>query len=168
VQPNGKRVFVGFQPGQSGNPAGGRLLKDQAEALYRTMIADLRPQTPTDEILLKQASLMLAKAARFTTRKDADAAVRLVSEARRTIATLRRHTPKSGEQDSLAGYLASRYGNPDERPGDEQTPEASEAAETALERAEDISATGVAMADGERTSGRRSRSGRHRKGGADS
>jgi hypothetical protein len=107
-------------------------------------------------------------AARFTTRKDADAAVRLVSEARRTIATLRRHTPKSGEQDSLAGYLASRYGNPDERPGDEQTPEASEAAETALERAEDISATGVAMADGERTSGRRSRSGRHRKGGADS
>jgi hypothetical protein len=124
---------VGFQPGQSGNPAGGRLLKDQAEALYRTMAADIRPQTPTDEILLRQASLMLAKAARFTTRKDADSAVRLVSEARWTIATLRRHIPKRGEQEeSLAGYLASRYGDPAER--DEQTrDEAPEAAGAATE-----------------------------------
>jgi hypothetical protein len=85
-----------FKPGKSGNPAGARSLRDQADVMFETMSADLGPLTKTDEILLKQACLMLAKASRIPgrDRQNVDVAVRLHSEARRTITSLQRRAPK--------------------------------------------------------------------------
>jgi hypothetical protein len=103
-----RRPF-GFQPGRSGNPAGNRLLLDQTAALFETMSGDLGPLTKTDEILLRQACLMLAKASRISgrDRQNVDVAVRLHSEARRTITSLQRRAPKPAAGPSLAEYLAT-------------------------------------------------------------
>jgi hypothetical protein len=86
---------IGFAPGVSGNPSGRRFLKDRADALYRIMAADLGPATPTDEILLRHAAMLIARAERIYSRKDIDAACRMSGEARRLIATLRRHAAPS-------------------------------------------------------------------------
>jgi len=96
-EPEKSRRPFGFQPGKSGNPSGNRYLKDQAAALFDAMNADLGPLTKTDEILLKQACLMLAKSSRISGRDRAniDVAVRLHSEARRTITALRRRLAAS-------------------------------------------------------------------------
>jgi hypothetical protein len=102
----------GFQPGRSGNPSGNRLLKDQAAALFETMSVDLGPLTKTDEILLQQACLMFAKASRISgrDRPSIDVAVRLHSEARRTITSLRRRVDASKISGSpgLDEYLTAR------------------------------------------------------------
>jgi hypothetical protein len=92
--------YYGFKPGQSGNPAGHRGLKDQADAMFEQMLADLGPLSPTDMILLKQACLMLANAARIPgrSRPEVDVAVRLHSEARRSIASLRKHIAEKAKQ----------------------------------------------------------------------
>jgi hypothetical protein len=104
-----RRPF-GFQPGRSGNPSGNRYLKDQAAALFETMSGDLGPLTKTDEILLQQACLMLAKASRISgrDRQNVDVAVRLHSEARRTITSLRRRVAKVPGSPGLDEYLTAR------------------------------------------------------------
>jgi hypothetical protein len=100
-----------FRPGVSGNPLGGRYLKDQAAALFATISADLGPLSPTDEILLRQACLLFAKSTRIAGRNRAnvDVAVRLHSEARRTITSLRRRLQKSkASAGGLDGYLEAK------------------------------------------------------------
>jgi hypothetical protein len=84
-----------FPRGVSGNPAGKGFVKDRAEALYVVMAADIQPQTATDELLLRHAALLLARAQRIRNRKDIDASCRLSSEARRLIMSLRRNAPAS-------------------------------------------------------------------------
>jgi hypothetical protein len=97
-----------FAPGVSGNPSGQRRLKDRAEELFQIMVVDIRPLTKTDEMLLKHAALLIARAEKVHHRKNVDASCRMSGEARRLIASLRRR-PESSEPrtPSLSEYLES-------------------------------------------------------------
>jgi hypothetical protein len=79
----------------SGNPAGQRSLKDRANDLYQVMVVDIRPLTPTDELLLRHAALLMARSERVRSRKSVDACCRMSGEARRLIASLRRRPAES-------------------------------------------------------------------------
>ena len=92
-----------FPPGVSGNPRGGGAVSARTEELFVTMVVDFDSLSATDEILLRAACRLLARAEKT---KDVDAAVRLNSEARRGIDSLRRrHAPKHSTGSSLADLL---------------------------------------------------------------
>jgi hypothetical protein len=109
-----------WQPGQSGNPSGGRI-SVRANSLFAEMAADwggANSLSAIDRALLMQACRLMARAARA---KDADAVVRLTSEARRILVTLRkRAAPPSPPGPTLSEYLASVSATaPQEAPDDE-------------------------------------------------
>jgi hypothetical protein len=96
--------------GVSGNPKGAAVdrVADRAGELFQAMSAELGALSPIDHALLKQACLLLARSERLKRARDADAAVRLSSEARRILASLRKHAaPKAPGQSPLQQYLAS-------------------------------------------------------------
>jgi hypothetical protein len=111
--------------GTSGNPQGARV-NTRAKTLFAELSADFggaEALPALDRVLLMQGCKLLARAERV---KDADSAVRLTSEARRILASLRkRAAPPSPSGPSLAEYLAS-IGNaePQEAPDDEPNEEA--------------------------------------------
>jgi hypothetical protein len=97
-----------FSPGVSGNPKGAAVdrVADRAGELFQAMSAELGTLSAIDHALLKQACLLLARSERLKRARDADAAVRLSSEARRILASLRKHaTPAKAPQQVLRDYL---------------------------------------------------------------
>jgi hypothetical protein len=68
---------------------------DRADALYQIMVVDIRPLTKTDELLLRHAALLIARAERVHHRKNVDASCRMSGEARRLISSLRRRPEPS-------------------------------------------------------------------------
>lgn len=101
--------------GVSGNPSGSRT-NVSAGALFVELSTDMGgadAMSAVDRVLLMQACKLLARAARA---RDADGAVRLTSEARRVIASLRKQAqPPKGP--TLEQYLAQRAA---EQPADEE------------------------------------------------
>jgi hypothetical protein len=101
----------GFQPGVSGNPTGFNPGK-HVLALYREMATEFGGEaalSPVDRILLMQAARLLSRSRRL---KDQDQAIRMSSEARRTLEGLRRRVPiKRNDGPTLGDYLAGKYGD---------------------------------------------------------
>jgi hypothetical protein len=121
-----KKRWPGFQPGISGNPAGRREPKGLAE-LVETLKADFADVelTAIDKILLENAARLLLRASRSA---DGEVVVRLSSEARRTLLSLRSRSIKraaKGQTVALTDYLARVH------------PEADEMAERSASRTDD-------------------------------
>ncbi len=106
-----RRAGRRFQPGKSGNPAGARKFIDAVEAMFVELSKDFPPLGHVDRVMLHSASRLLVRAQRA---KDSDVAVRLHSEARRSIAELRRHVKAAAPSGpTLSEYLAARADSPD-------------------------------------------------------
>ena len=74
------------------------------------MLAELGPVSPIDQILLKQAALLLARSERVSRIKDADVGIRMAGEARRILAMLKRTALKRDSSEvSLADYLREEH-----------------------------------------------------------
>jgi hypothetical protein len=107
-----KRSGRPWPPGTSGNPRGRRSnLNKRAAALFGVLSADLCGADTTlpaiDRALLEQACRLLVRAEREC---DADAAVRLSSEARRGLMALRRHGASVPREEPMASeVLRARY-----------------------------------------------------------
>jgi hypothetical protein len=109
-----RRPVHRFKKGTSGNPAGTRGVKTLAAALYAELAPDFEPLDAPERLLPLQACTLSVRARRIA---DPDAAVRMSSEARRTIESLKRARQKSGAKplraggsttdgDDLASYMA--------------------------------------------------------------
>jgi hypothetical protein len=79
-----------FLKGGTGNPYGKSLIRARVEELYAKMAGDFEPMTATDEVLLRQACFLLARAERVHRHADNDNAIRMSGEARRVLEGLRR------------------------------------------------------------------------------
>jgi hypothetical protein len=105
-----------FAPGVSGNPKGKAAVRERADELFQTMAPDFGTLSATDEVLLRQACLLLARSERVHRVRDIDVGVRMSGEARRLLAGLQRKRDRS-KRDSgasaLQEYLASREMSPD-------------------------------------------------------
>jgi hypothetical protein len=77
--------------GTSGNPSGQHVVEQLGAELYETMRADFDRLNKIDETLLRQASLLLARAQR--PKCQPDACIRMTAVAHRIIAALRPHAP---------------------------------------------------------------------------
>jgi hypothetical protein len=82
-----------FAKGTSGNAAGRPNIGRRATELFEALSSDFGELSATDAILLRQAALLLARAERVSSIKQADVGLRMSGEARRLIATLRRNAP---------------------------------------------------------------------------
>ena len=132
-----------FPPGTSGNPLGARVINERAAELYAIMRGDFGPLVPTDEILLRQAARLLARGERL---KNADASIRMSSEARRIIASLRR-TARAKD----VGYIPLRDRLAAEFADENATSDEAEAVSAPADAADDAQATTPATDDDERT-----------------
>lgn len=93
-----------WRSGESGNPLGSRLLNARADAIFTEVRGDFVDDlSAVDTVLLRQACRLLARGERL---RDPDAAVRLSSEARRILASLRRKASKQVPEDTLADIVA--------------------------------------------------------------
>ena len=108
--------------GLGGNPKGRATTRERAAELYAAMIPDFGQLSATDQVLLNQACLLLARSQCVHRRQDIDAAVRMSSEARRLLLTLQRKRGRKGDAGpSLTEYLAQHY---DAAPGPPGAPPA--------------------------------------------
>jgi hypothetical protein len=109
-QGNERRRVVGrpFPKGVSGNPHGRRALRERIEKLYATMTGDFGPLSATDEVLLRQACLLLARSERVHRRKDLDSAIRMSGEARRLLESLRKHAAPADKVVETFAEIARR------------------------------------------------------------
>lgn len=92
--------------GVSGNPSGSRV-NTRAVVLFAEMANDFGggdALSGVDRAMLMQACRLMARGARA---KSADDAVRLTSEARRILQSLRKSAPKHAAGPTLAEFLAS-------------------------------------------------------------
>jgi hypothetical protein len=82
-----------FLPGTSGNPLGKASIRERAIALFNAMAGDFggAEMSAVDTVLLRQACMLIARSERVHRAKDIDASIRQSGEARRLLATLRRH-----------------------------------------------------------------------------
>jgi hypothetical protein len=80
-----------FSKGVSGNPHGSASIRVRAAELYAEMVVDFAEMSAIDVVMLRRASLLLARSERFRSARDADIALRMSGEARRLLQTLRRH-----------------------------------------------------------------------------
>ena len=106
-----KRSRAGrFMPGHSGNPKGGALdrVAERAAELFAAMAPEFGELSAVDRALLQQAALLLSRSERLKRPKDADAAVRMSSEARRLVAALRKAAKTARRGPTLAEYLATK------------------------------------------------------------
>jgi hypothetical protein len=105
---------AGFPKGVSGNPLGKALVRARADELFGIMSADFGELSAVDEVLLKQACLLLARSERVHRVRDIDVGVRMSGEARRLLQSLQRKRDKrrGSEQPSLSEYLRETYGAP--------------------------------------------------------
>jgi hypothetical protein len=111
-----------FPKGVSGNPHGSGSVRTRAAELYAEMAVDFGTLTAVDRVLLRRASLLLARSERIRSARDADVSLRMSSEARRTLMTLRRHHAAAPRDEPvLSQVLAARYGTG--RPVDEPEPD---------------------------------------------
>jgi hypothetical protein len=103
-----------FKKRHSGNPKGRRIVREMAEKLFAELAPQFAPLDPVDRTLLMQAAMLSIQSRRVG---DPDAAVRMASEARRTLETLRRNRLKSpkAQPDSFAEHLATLSERGDER-----------------------------------------------------
>jgi hypothetical protein len=100
-----------YGKGHSGNRAGRMNVRARAAELFDELRGDFGELTRTDQVLLRQATMMIARSEALSGVKHADAAIRLSSEGRRLLMSLRRHAPKRDSSEvSLASYLHSRKG----------------------------------------------------------
>jgi hypothetical protein len=97
-----------FMKGASGNPSGRQAVRSRAAELFAAMAADFGELNGIDAAMLNQACLLLARAERIKAIKHADASVRMSSEARRLVETLRRHhvAPKAPVAETFAEVAA--------------------------------------------------------------
>jgi hypothetical protein len=100
-----------WPPGTSGNLNGRGSMNKRAAALFEVLSADFCGADTTlsaiDRALLEQACRLLVRAEREC---DADAAVRLTSEARRGLMALRRHGASVPREEPMASeVLRARY-----------------------------------------------------------
>jgi hypothetical protein len=98
-----------FVAGVSGNPKGRAAIKARAAELFATMAPDFGKLSATDEVLLRQAALLIARSERTYRKQDAEAAIRMSSEARRLLSSLRRRDRERESAESLTEYLAVTY-----------------------------------------------------------
>lgn len=82
-----------FPKGVSGNPKGdpAKTIRERAAELRATILSDFQALAAIDSVLLDRACLLLAKSERLHRTKDVDAGIRMTSEARRILQSLRRH-----------------------------------------------------------------------------
>jgi hypothetical protein len=84
-----------FAPGVSGNPRGDvmKTVRARAAELRATIVTDdlKGALSAIDNVLLDRAVLLLAKSERLHMTKHVDAGIRMTSEARRILQSLRRH-----------------------------------------------------------------------------
>jgi hypothetical protein len=140
---------AGFPKGVSGNPKGRAAIRERADDLFGIMSADFAPLSAVDEVLLRQACLLLARSQRVHRLRDVDAGIRLSSEARRILAGLRKSaTRRESETPSLAAYLAETYGKgpPSSASG---APAAQDREEAAEEPGDGRRTGGLPVGDGE-------------------
>jgi hypothetical protein len=98
-----------YRPGQGGNPRGRINIRARAAELVTTLSADFPGLGVTDQIILKQAAMMIARSESISSVRHADAAIRLSSESRRLLLMLRRHAPKRDSVPSLEQYLREEH-----------------------------------------------------------
>jgi hypothetical protein len=102
---------VGFVKGTSGNPAGRPALRLRAKELFAEMVGDFDGLSAVDRVLLQQAALLLARSeARVNSRRDADSSIRMSSEARRILSSLRKRADAPRDEPVVSQVLAARYG----------------------------------------------------------
>jgi hypothetical protein len=87
----GRVVGRPFSKGVSGNPDGKASVREHAAALFYEMSADFGTLGAVETVLLRRAALLLARSESIRSTRDADVSLRMSSEARRTLMTLRRH-----------------------------------------------------------------------------
>jgi hypothetical protein len=138
--------------GVSGNPSGIRV-SHHALNLYREIAAELGGEAALsviDRTLLLQATRLLVRSARL---KDHDAAIRMSSEARRTLEGLRRHVARvSAPAESFTDIAVRAQAEASERRAIELAADAAseQTTEASSELAGEVSsvpAGGVALAD---------------------
>jgi hypothetical protein len=135
-----------FEPGVSGNPKGKAALRERADELFQTMAPDFGMLSATDEVLLRQACLLLARSERVHRVRDIDVGVRMSGEARRLLAGLQRKRDRSKRDSGVSAlqeYLASR----------EMSPDVAEHDAAAADAFDDVPAGGVVAAPFEKRTG---------------
>jgi hypothetical protein len=102
-----------FKRGECPNPNGSAAPRVRADTLFNAMATELAPLSAVDEVLLRAASQLLARAERTL---DPDARVRMNSEARRTIQGLRRGAAAKAPAPglTLAQYLKIHHSGGDQ------------------------------------------------------
>jgi hypothetical protein len=95
-----------FQKGTSGNSQGARLLKNRTEALVELFRPEFGPEISQLELALLRGSCRLLARAEYA--RNADAAVRLSSEARRGLESLRKRVRRAPSKDAAGTLEAIR------------------------------------------------------------
>jgi hypothetical protein len=100
-----RRPLHRWPRGKSGNPHGTRGVKTLAAALFAELAPQFEPLDAAERVLLQQACVLSVRARRIG---DPDAAVRMASEARRTLEGLKRARLKSpqAQPGSFAAHIA--------------------------------------------------------------
>jgi hypothetical protein len=118
----GSENLRSFPKGTSGNPRGKAALRERAAALRAAIEPELEPLTVLDGLLLDRACLLLARSERVHRLRDIDPAIRMTSEARRILQSLRRRHAAPRDEPVLADVLRARYASaqPVDAPGNEE------------------------------------------------
>ena len=111
-----RRRGPGFLKGISGNPKGKAALKARSAELFGIMAPDFAPLSATDEVLLRQACLLLARSERIARVRDIDVGVRMSGEARRLLQALRKNAPAPAVPAERFTEIAVKAQAEDEHP----------------------------------------------------
>ena len=121
VEQNKPQSLGRWPKGVSGNPSGAALNRVAARTaeLVDSMVGDFDALSAIDRALLNQACLLLARSERMRRTRDADAAIRMSSEARRILASVRKRarppatpTPTEYLTHRVAERAGERSGGP--------------------------------------------------------
>jgi hypothetical protein len=142
---------VPFPKGMSGNPKGKALVLARAAELFEIMAVDFADLSAVDNVMLRQACLLLARAERIHRVRDVDVAMRMSGEARRLLMALRpkRKASQAAQPQSLAEYLSATYGGDGAPASDSGAPVAQSSDEAAEEPSRRERTSGAANGPGE-------------------